>query len=132
YCPFLRHKTANGCDAYVPVLPEFQEGLNLVYRHVVPVVGIVLRTGVVHYYLWHVSGWDGESGHIQTALAAIELARTTWIRLETNLRAECYRHVVAQGNLGEPPWPAWGLSEWCERALKPLTIDRYDHPLLKD
>src|SRR5262245_24060638 len=44
--PFLRHKTANGCDAYVPVLPEFQEGLNLVYRHVVPVVGIVLRTGV--------------------------------------------------------------------------------------
>jgi hypothetical protein len=69
------------------------------------------------------TGWQ------DTALAAAELAKTSWIRMQADMALAGYRVLKAKGDLGEPEWPATPFNELLDVAFKDRVIDTEDHPI---
>lgn len=69
------------------------------------------------------TGWQ------DTALAAAELAKTNWIRVQADMALSGYRILKAKGELGEPDWPAIPFNEVLDIAFKDRVIANEDHPI---
>jgi hypothetical protein len=62
---------------------------------------------------------------------AIELAMTTWVRVESNTAIGAYVTIVAEGeNLAEPTWPDVPFGKLLATAFAGRMVDRLDHPLI--
>jgi hypothetical protein len=72
---------------------------------------------------------SGRNGWQDTALAAAELAKTNWVRMQADMALAGYRLMKAKGDLGEPEWPALSLSELLNVAFKDRVIGSEDHPI---
>jgi hypothetical protein len=85
-------------------------------------------------FLWAVALPKGEGGSQdwgKSALKAVELGKTSWIRVAADMNAGHYRVYQAQGEIDDPIWPAKTLSELLKIAFEDRTIDSTDHPIYK-
>lgn len=111
--------------ALLPHLPgEVQETLYLV---------AMSRNSPVPF-LWPcvLPGADGRSNRWwDSALEAAKEAEHHWVRVVSDMTANCYVPFVAQGDLPEPTWPEESLPELMRLAFKDRYIETLDHPVLK-
>ncbi len=68
-----------------------------------------------------------------TAMHALELARSKWICMRANMHAGCYEILEATGKLPEPEFPTEDLTftRMIEIAFRDFYVDNLDHPLVK-
>ena len=67
----------------------------------------------------------------QSALAAAEIAKKTWIRVSANRTAGLYETYEAAGELPEPEWPDLSFREILGIAFQGKFIETWDHPALR-
>jgi hypothetical protein len=84
-------------------------------------------------FLWYVP-LPGRDGKInpwhQSRMAAIERAKSRWVRVKANQEAGGYDLTEAAANIGEPEWPDLTFQEMVRIAFQGRVIDRPDHPLI--
>jgi hypothetical protein len=85
-------------------------------------------------FLWPLRLPDAE-GNLdswsESALEALELAETAWIRMEPDSNASAYRIVEKPECMGEPDWSGSDLQKCLDVGFKTRTIDSLDHPVLR-
>jgi len=69
------------------------------------------------------------TGLQDTALAAAEMAKTNWVRMQADMALAGYRLLKAKGDLGEPEWPSIPFNELLDVAFKERVISTEDHPV---
>ena len=62
-------------------------------------------------------------------MAAAELAKAKWIRMQADMALSGYRIYQAEGQLSEPEWPGAPFNELLDIAFKDRVIDSQDHPV---
>jgi hypothetical protein len=67
----------------------------------------------------------------EVALMAAERAKTSWIRLASNMPKGTYDVWEAQGEFPEPEWPDVTLDKLLELAFQDRFIQDADHPVLR-
>ncbi len=85
-------------------------------------------------FLWQVKlpGPDGKLDNWgRSALEAVELAKTRWIRVGSNMSLGAYEIFAANGELSEPEWPDLPFPEILRIAFKDRFIDSMEHPVLR-
>jgi hypothetical protein len=92
----------------------------------------VTRQGAV--FLWPIKrpGPDGRiSPWHESAIEAVELARTRWVRVKANMGIGAYEVFEAVGSLDEPAWPGGSLQDLLGLAFRGRVIDSLDHLVLR-
>lgn len=72
---------------------------------------------------------NGRNGWQDTALAAADLAKTNWVKMQADMALSGYRLMKAKGDLGEPDWPNLPFNELLDIAFKDRVISSEDHPI---
>ena len=67
----------------------------------------------------------------ESALAAAELSKKSWIRISSNMSIGAYEIYRAKGDLPDPEWPEISFKEILELGFKDKVIDNLDHPVVK-
>jgi hypothetical protein len=67
----------------------------------------------------------------RSALQAVELAKTRWVRLQSDTALGAYRAETATGITDDPRWPDYGFDKLLEIAFRDRRITSLDHPVLK-
>jgi hypothetical protein len=116
------------------VLPGAEE---LVKRFVKPVQLVVCVNRQGSLFVWPVplpaSDRRGGNSWATSARAGMEMAKTKWISLRSDMDARAYEAEVAKGSLPEPVWPDKTLPEILRLAYgKGKIIDSIDHPKVQD
>jgi hypothetical protein len=126
------HKTDGGEETYW-VTNEMRDALDTDVRPV-RIFTCITKANVVFLWPARLPFADSNFGRRwhDTALAAADRAKTTWVRLVSNKSAGAYEIVVAKGDLGEPQWPKPSLGELLKLGFGDgRTIDHPDHPVLR-
>jgi hypothetical protein len=85
-------------------------------------------------FLWPVRlpGEDGRrDAWNESALRAVELAMTSWVRVVANMSLGGYEVFQATGNIPEPVWPERSLEELVHTAFRHMYISDMDHPVIR-
>lgn len=91
----------------------------------------VTNFGVPYLLPMPLPGPDGRSNPWHVSLArAVKLAESKWIRVTSNMVRGAYDVFEAQGDLGEPKWPAESFEELLKIAFQGRIIDADDHPFV--
>jgi hypothetical protein len=67
----------------------------------------------------------------RSATEAAQRARTSWIRLVSNMALGAYDVFEAQAELPEPTWPELSFAKILEIAFRDFVIRDADHPVLR-
>jgi hypothetical protein len=67
----------------------------------------------------------------RTALEAVSMAVTGWVRVAANQSLGAYEVLQATGQLSEPTWPEVSFQELLATAFKDRLIDSPQHPILR-
>jgi len=95
-------------------------------------VTAISRQGVLFLWDLNLPQPDGRpNAWTQTALEAVQLAATHWVRVTANMSLGAYEGVKAAGDLGEPAWPNLSFSELLKTAFKDRFITDINHPVLR-
>ena len=70
-----------------------------------------------------------QAGWQKTTMMAAQLARSKWVRIQADMALGGYRIFSAEGQLGEPEWPAMPFNEVLDLAFKDRVIDTADHAM---
>lgn len=85
-------------------------------------------------FLWSIRLPDS-SGRLDTwnrsALRAVEVAKSFWIRLGSNRTTGSYDTNKAEGDLPQPIWPNIEFNTILDIAFKDRYIDNLDHPIIR-
>lgn len=67
-----------------------------------------------------------------TALKAMELAKTSWICMRADMPSRCYSILKAVADIPDPIWPVGELSfkQMLELGFRDFYVDTLDHPLV--
>jgi hypothetical protein len=88
------------------------------------------RQGVVFLWEANLPRSDGRAdGWSRTALEAVNLAVTRWVRVVANLALGGYEVYEAAGNYPEPQWPELPFVELLRIAFKGRVIESLNHPV---
>jgi hypothetical protein len=68
---------------------------------------------------------------LRTALAAAEMARTSWLRMAAKQALGAYEVFQPTGTFADPVWPSLPFEEICRLAFKDHVIADLDHPALQ-
>jgi hypothetical protein len=86
-------------------------------------------------FLWPVPlppGDRADNTWNMTARTAAERAETSWVRLTTDMNAQCYQVHVALLSEAEPAWPSKTLQELLQLAFgNGRLIDSLEHPVIQ-
>jgi len=84
-------------------------------------------------FLWDVNipRDDRADNWSKTALAALDLATKSWVRIAANMGTGGYDAWQATGNLPEPQWPDMPFREILRLAFKERYIESLDYPILR-
>lgn len=93
----------------------------------------VTPQGALYFVPVPLPGPDGRTNPWHISLArAVEMAKTSWIRLSANQPAGSYDVFEAIGQLPEPKWPGGeSFEELLEIAFRDRLITSADHPLVQ-
>jgi hypothetical protein len=73
-----------------------------------------------------------ENSWSMTARTAAEQAERNWVRVTSNMSAQCYDVYVAQSSAAEPAWPSKTLQELLQLAFgNGRLIDSLEHPVIQ-
>jgi hypothetical protein len=120
------------------VLPDLEDDPTVVAAAGKMLLPVTLFTAITYAgdaFLW-VAKYPASSNHAfarwpNSMREAIELAMTTWVRVESNTGVGAYVPVIAEGeNLAEPKWPDMPFGKLLDIAFAGRQIDRPDHPLI--
>lgn len=115
------------------VLPDVRPRLASDLR-VVRLLTCISRAGTV--FVWpcklpHETANDGARRWAASALKAAEQAEHYWVKICGNRNVGAYDVFVAQGDLGEPQWPAHPFNELLRIAFEGRVIDSPDHEVIR-
>ena len=113
------------------VAPDLRHEL---FGELVPVTifTAINRQGVVFLWPCRLPDETGRSNSWhESALEAVERAKSTWTRIAADMSLGAYRIWEAGGDLPEPEWPEQSLRDLLSIAFKDRYIDSLDHPVLK-
>jgi hypothetical protein len=113
--------------------PSLRDGL-LARHEVVPKVlfTTITRQGVLLLWPIRLPDRDGRlDTWNQSALEAIEPAKTHWVRVVPNHDLRGYEVFQATNLSDDPTWPAISFEELVKIACKNRFIDSWDHPVLR-
>jgi hypothetical protein len=85
-------------------------------------------------FLWEVNlpRADGRTDEwTRTALEALNLASTRWVRMAANMNLGAYDVFEAIGALGEPEWPVVSFPDLLKTAFKDRFINDLNHTILR-
>jgi hypothetical protein len=91
----------------------------------------VTRQGKLFFWPLKIEAERGLDEWSKSALVAMEIAKTKWTKMKSNVDAGYYEAFTAKGNLGEPTWPETGIDELLAIALRNRVISTMDHPVIK-
>lgn len=92
----------------------------------------ITRQGTLFIWPVDMAGPDGKLNPWHESMqAAIDLAQAKWVRIVADMEMGGYRTYMAQGELGEPAWPAKPFHELLEVAFKGRVITSLDHPMVR-
>jgi hypothetical protein len=115
------------------VLPEVQH-LVLDELRLTRVITAINRRGTV--FLWPirlpVEGTDRNRRSAETALQAVEQAKSLWVRVQWDSDISGYTMQRARGDIGEPQWPDKSMRDLLEIAFRSYLIDKPDHPVIRE
>ncbi|MBF0495033.1 MAG: hypothetical protein HQK58_00430 [Deltaproteobacteria bacterium] len=86
------------------------------------------------HFLWPVQlpGPDGRwNPWHQSAMEAVNLAKTNWVRVQANLSLGAYDIYRATASIPDPEWPDITLDEILKMAFRDRFINSLEHPILK-
>ncbi len=90
------------------------------------------RQGVVFLWPCRLPDETGRSNSWhESALEAVERAKSTWTRIAADMSLGAYRIWEAGGDLPEPEWPEQSLRDLLSIAFKGRYIDDLDHAALR-
>lgn len=95
-------------------------------------VTAINRQGVL--FLWEVNlpRPDGRVDHwSRSALEAVGMASTAWVRVAANMSLGAYDVFQANGQLSDPEWPNTTFHDLLRIAFKDRLINSLDHPVLR-
>ncbi len=113
------------------VAPDLRHEL---FGELVPVTifTAINRQGVVFLWPCRLPDETGRSNSWhESALEAVERAKSTWTRVAADMSLGAYRIWEARGDLPEPEWPEQSLRDLLSIAFKSRYVDSLDHPVLK-
>lgn len=96
---------------------------------VVTLVQFMTKQKVLAIFPLKIGRDTGTSGWQSTALAAADLAKTSWVRMQADMALAGYRIMKAKGDLGEPEWPETPFKDILNVAFKDRVIADEDHPV---
>ena len=89
-------------------------------------------TGELFLWLQKLPSPNGRSNRWNDSmLTAVKHAKTVWVRVVSNLHAQCYEFYEAPRITAEPHWTDMELSEILSISFKDRIIDTPDHQFLK-
>lgn len=92
----------------------------------------ITRQGTLFLWPINLPRADGRLDHwSQSAAEAAQRARTSWIRLVSNMSLGAYDVFEPQAELGEPTWPDLPFSKILEIAFRNHFIREVDHPAIR-
>jgi hypothetical protein len=101
---------------------------------VVPKLLITTINRQGNVFLWSI-GLPNASGRLnpwhESALEAAKRAETRWVRVAANMSLGAYDIAEAEGDLGEPEWPAEPFERLIELAFRDRFIRSLDHPAVR-
>jgi hypothetical protein len=113
------------------IAPSMRDVLFDLARVAILYLGIT-RQGVVFIWPLPLPADTGRpTAWFETARSAVELAKTRWIRMSSDLALGAYRVYQAEGQLSDPVWPDKTLGEFLSVAFKDRIIDKEDHPVVR-
>ena len=90
------------------------------------------RQGVLTLWPVRLPGEDGRHDEwSRSALEAVEIAKTRWIRIVANMALQAYEVYEATGNFPDPEWPDVPFHRILEIAFKDRFIRTLDHPVIR-
>jgi hypothetical protein len=92
----------------------------------------VTRQGVVFLWPVRLPGADSRvMAWTRSALEAVELARTRWVRVAANMSLGAYEMRTTEAEIPGPGWPEQSFSQLLRIAFKDRLIDSAEHPVLR-
>jgi hypothetical protein len=85
-----------------------------------------------NFFLWILKLSDRESSWHLSGNRAAELAKTKWVRIQSNMSAGAYDTCVAENQDAQPVWPEEDLATILKIAFEGKVITSRDHPVLKE
>ncbi len=67
----------------------------------------------------------------RSALEAADIARSGWVRVQSNMSLGAYEVFEATGDIPNPEWPETPFKDLLRVAFKGRFIDSLDHPVLR-
>jgi len=90
------------------------------------------RQGVLTLWPVRLPSEDGRHDEWnRSALEAVEIAKTRWIRVVANMSLQAYEVYEAMGNFADPDWPDVSFQKILEIAFKDRFIRTLDHPVIR-
>ena len=90
------------------------------------------RQGDIFIWPIRLPGQDGQHDTWNaSALEAVQIAITSWIRVTSKRSLSAYEVFEATGTIPEPKWPDLSFQELLRIAFKDRFIDSLDHPVLR-
>jgi hypothetical protein len=91
------------------------------------------RPGNVLYLMKiRLPGPDGRTSEwTRSALEAVDIAKTRWVRIVSRMELGGYQPEPAGGNLPDPVWPEMTLKEILRVAFRDRVISDWNHPVLR-
>ncbi len=98
----------------------------------VQLTATINRQGILTLWPIRLPGEDGRmDAWSQSAHEAANRAVGRWIRVKANMGLGAYEIFEAEGELGDPQWPALDFNEILKIAFRHRFIDSADHPVLR-
>lgn len=73
---------------------------------------------------------SAQNGWQTTAMAAAQMAKSKWVRMQADMALSGYRIFAAEGLSGEPEWPDTPFNQLLDIAFKDRVIASDDHPVV--
>jgi len=128
-------------QTYVLTLKEERETY-LIDRELWPILPgeitpIILSTTMSRQgtlFLWPIRLPDGDGRHdhwSKSAIKAVEIAESRWVRIAANMSLGAYEIYEAQGDIPEPVWPELSLEDILRIAFHDMFIRDLNHQAIR-
>jgi hypothetical protein len=115
------------CYFVLPAARPFLEGVSRLVQ-----LTLCVNVQGIHF-LWPCAAADsvGANAWNTSARAAMDLARSKWVRVVPDIALGAYRVMEAKSVLGEPKWPDLEMSTILKVAFGDRIIDGPEHPIVR-
>jgi hypothetical protein len=119
-------------DKIYLVLPDLHDALeDEATFKIYDIQTAITKQGQIFLWPLRQPSGDRQDNWAETAMVAAEAARSSWVKLKSNMHAGCYDVSQAVGNWPDPDWPIKSFPELIEIGFKGRVINNENHLVLK-